>query len=380
MNKYQVVFFVSSLFWNYALSESCVTPLEQTSNCISIYDCNALLTAFEQRPLPSHVVSFLRQSQCGFDGYTPRVCCGPLPVRKAQEVTQRPTTSRPVITKGVDPVYQEDAYPAPENSCGADPNNQNIYGGTIADLDEYAWLSLLGYLKRDQTMTYQCGGALVNQRTVLTAAHCLIGEITRVVGILKTVRLGEYNTESDIDCLKDACADPLQEIEVQGAYPHSGFNDRNRNRRDDIGLVRLAKRATYSFFVQPICMPNNARLEPPADLFVAGWGKTLEGSSSNIKLKLVVPIFDKRECSQKYSRVNAILTDGQICAGGLKDKDACRGDSGGPLMRKRAEGVWEVVGIVSFGNECGKEGWPGVYTAVAQYSDWIQSKMQQINV
>lgn len=64
------------------VSESCMTPLGRQSTCVSIYDCPALFTAFEQRPLPSSVINFLRQSQCGFEGYVPRVCCGPIPSQK----------------------------------------------------------------------------------------------------------------------------------------------------------------------------------------------------------------------------------------------------------------------------------------------------------
>ncbi|KAJ0175735.1 hypothetical protein K1T71_008894 [Dendrolimus kikuchii] len=378
--KYQAVVFVSTLLWNYAFSDTCVTPFGVTSNCTSIYDCGELLKVFEQTPLSSDVVSFLRQSQCGFEGSTPRVCCGPLPVRKQQVVTQKPTTSRPVITKRVDPVFPEDAYPAPQDTCGVDTDNNNIYGGTVTDLDEYGWLTLLGYLTSTQNISYKCGGTLINQRTVLTAAHCLTGAALKKVGALVTVRLGEYDIQTEIDCLAGACADPPQEIAIQGAYPHSGYDDRNRNKRDDIGLVRLARRAKYTFYVQPICLPSNALIEPPADVFVAGWGRTLESISSPIKLKQVLPIFNKEECSQKFSKLNAELTDKQFCAGGLSNKGTCKGDSGGPIMRKRPEGVWEIVGIVSFGNGCGKAGWPGVYTAVAQYSDWIQSTMQQINV
>lgn len=92
-----------------------------------------------------------------------------------------------------------------------------------------------------------------------------------------------------------------------------------------------------------------------------------------------MPVFDKSECDSKYSTLGARLTERQICAGGIFAKDACRGDSGGPLMRKRSDGDWESVAVVSFGYGCGRDGWPGVYTSVASYRDWIVSTMSATN-
>lgn len=71
----------------------------------------------------------------------------------------------------------------------------------------------------------------------------------------------------------------------------------------------------------------------------------------------------------------------QLCAGGEKGKDSCRGDSGGPLMNlgqsENGEIVWYSVGVVSFGpSPCGLEEWPGVYTKVANYVHWIVSKLR----
>lgn len=104
------------------------------------------------------------------------------------------------------------------------------------------------------------------------------------------------------------------------------------------------------------------------------------GTSSPVKLKLQLPIFDKGECVKKYKTLNANLIDRQLCAGGVFSKDACRGDSGGPLMIKKPQGTWESIGVVSFGYGCGRDGWPGVYTSVASYQDWILNTMSSTNV
>jgi len=115
-------------------------------------------------------------------------------------------------------------------------------------------------------------------------------------------------------------------------------------------------------------------------LFIAGWGKTENRSESNIKLKLQVPVKSNSECSERYSIARVDLGKGQVCAGGERGRDSCRGDSGGPLMTVNSdngETNWYAVGVVSFGpSPCGMEGWPGVYTRVAEYADWIVDKLK----
>nr|ADF43208.1 prophenoloxidase activating proteinase 1 [Biston betularia] len=380
----QVLLFVS-VFWSCVYSQSCVTPLGNPSECVALYDCPNLLNAFEQSPLPSRIINFLRQSQCGFEGYTPKVCCGPLP--QTNNNNEQPTTQASQLIHNnidpsqMDPVHDDDSRPAPRNMCGIDTNGDRIYGGQITDLDEFPWMCLMGYRTRTNTMTYQCGGVLVNKRYVLTAAHCITGQIETKVGTLTTVRLGEYDIQSPVDCIDNNCADPPQEIPVQVAVPHPGYKDKNRNRNDDIGLVMLSRRANYNYYVQPICLvSSNDGVEVGSDVYVAGWGKTLNGKNSPVKLKLGMPIFDHNECVNKYQTLSATITNKQLCAGGVFSKDSCTGDSGGPLMRKRPEGIWETVAVVSFGHGCGRDGWPGVYTSVASYLDWIQNTMRSTNV
>ncbi|XP_041986648.1 phenoloxidase-activating enzyme 1-like [Aricia agestis] len=379
-----IVLFGVTLLWRSAVSQQCQTPLGRTSNCISLYQCPSLVAVFEQNPLPYELVAFLRQSQCGFAGNVPKVCCGPLPNQQTATTTQRSqVTPRPQFNGQADPVSSEDSAPYPRKQCGIDTNGDRIYGGVDTELDEFPWMALLGYQPRDSSkpLTYQCGGVLINRRYVMSAAHCVVGEIENVVGKLTSARLGEYDIKNNQDCLNGVCAEPVQEIAVMSAHPHPGYSDKNTNRRDDISLIRLARRATLTYYIQPICLVDTSlRIEPGTDVFVAGWGKTLSGKSSQVKQKLNLPVFSKHECVAKYRDLGADITDKQLCAGGNFAEDACRGDSGGPLMRRTPSGQWEAVAVVSFGYGCGRDGWPGIYTAVQGYIDWIQNTLRSTNV
>lgn len=103
------------------------------------------------------------------------------------------------------------------------------------------------------------------------------------------------------------------------------------------------------------------------------------GNVSEIKLKLIINGVSLAKCNEVYNTKQITISAAQICAGGDKGLDSCRGDSGGPLMSiEIVSGApyWYLVGIVSFGpNPCGKEDWPGVYTKVGSYVDWIESKL-----
>lgn len=99
---------------------------------------------------------------------------------------------------------------------------------------------------------------------------------------------------------------------------------------------------------------------------------------SSVKLKVNVPVVSFTDCYEKYKTANTILNQTQhLCAGSVLGKDACSGDSGGPLMTsRRSDGKWIVMGIISTGNSCGLPGWPGVYMRVAYYREWIKDHIK----
>nr|ASN76826.1 prophenoloxidase activating factor 1 [Octodonta nipae] len=361
----------------YDFDGECRTPNGESANCISIYDCPLLLKSIRSGN-PSKM-QFLKNSHCGYDR-DPLVCCGSDDdfetdsSDESSEVSLRGTNGRREV--------RNTALPG-RNSCGFQETDK-ILGGENADMDEFPWMARLQYQNATGHRSFACGGSLISPRYVLTAAHCLTGEIVVKLGRLVSVRLGEWNANSNVDCVgvqrkMKICNDPPVDVGIESAIPHERYNVNDDNRHNDIGIVRLNRKVSYSNFVRPICLPlPNEASRPGEGLFVSGWGRTLTSSKSAIKQKLRVPFADKSSCSRRFSSARIQLSDGQICAGGEKDKDSCRGDSGGPLMTttRGDPSQWYIEGIVSFGANCGTFGWPGVYTKVSSYLNWISQNVR----
>ena len=151
--------------------------------------------------------------------------------------------------------------------------------------------------------------------------------------------------------------------------------------KNDIALVKLQRPVVYRNGLKPACLPkkfigyplNSLRTKPT----IIGWGKTGNNHPVSPHLKQVsVPLVDTGTCNSKYKKVgDGIKIDNtQICAGD-DSSDSCSGDSGGPLLSSELdEGRWSVIGIVSFGAKgyCADSTFPGVYTRVDQFLDWIE--------
>lgn len=281
--------------------------------------------------------------------------------------------------------------------CGETFNEDRIIGGTDASLGQYPWIARVGYSIEDcsDEDKYVCGGSLITDRYVVTAAHCItdVSEMScdskpghSGMMALNSVLLGEHNEKTEIDCESkgETCAPKPQYFKIVKAAYHGLYNQPTS--RHDIAVLKLDKPAINSDFVFPICLPlQSVRPKIGAWLEVAGWGMTnmttLEVSDTLQRLS--IPLVENSECSETFKKDDIEIADTQICAGGLANKDSCGGDSGGPLMtvsdHNGSPRVF-LMGVVSFGKAmCGSEDIPAVYTDVHKYAPWILSQISNDN-
>jgi len=339
----------------------------------------------------------LRQAQCGFEGRNPKVCCPKSPPVLVPQSSEDPQDTPP--TQGITPqaTMQTSAWEThprasliPADECGID-NTQRIWGGNRTDMGQYPWAALLQYQTPTGVRRFACGGALITKRYVVTAAHCLARRDLRGYSPLM-VRLGEFDTEQDPDCERDfisgeeTCAPPPQDLGIERIIVHPRYEAGSNNKYDDIGLVRLDGDVEFNGFVKPICLPFEDTAPDKylgEELVVTGWGRTETMKASNVKMQVWLPVVGSEDCDKIYREKRISIGNGQLCAGGVEGKDSCVGDSGGPIMStgissRDGRTRYFMAGVVSFGPElCGTKDWPGVYTRVSHYTDWILNQLAE---
>ncbi|NWI88493.1 FA9 factor, partial [Pitta sordida] len=230
-----------------------------------------------------------------------------------------------------------------------------VVGGTDSLRGEVPWQV---YLVNSDGVGF-CGASIINEKWVVTAAHCL------KPGFNITVVAGEHNTEKN-----DRTE---QRRGVVKMLPHPTYNATINEYHNDIALLELDQPLIFNSYVTPICLGSreftNALLKQGTGT-VSGWGSRLfRGRPATTLQVLKVPFVDRPTCLKSTSTV---ILQNMFCAGypsgGL---DTCEGDSGGPYTTE-IEGTWFLTGITSWGEECAKPGKYGIYTRVSKYVKWIK--------
>ncbi|TRY63766.1 hypothetical protein TCAL_03891 [Tigriopus californicus] len=203
-----------------------------------------------------------------------------------------------------------------------------VVGGTDALLNEFPWQASIEKRQTQRTRYHPfCGGVLMSELWVMTAAHCTFGILNHP----------EYN-EVNVDF--------------------------------DIALLRLSQAVNFEEFphIRPICFPS-AHPDPGEEVVLAGWGREAENAQNgaDVLQKAKLPVLSREDCLSYYRGLE--LTPRMFCAGyKTGGQDSCQGDSGGPLILKKSSN-YEVVGLVSYGlKDCGAG--PAVYTKVTELKTW----------
>jgi len=148
---------------------------------------------------------------------------------------------------------------------------------------------------------------------------------------------------------------------------------------NDACLLKLKEPFEWTEFIQPIAMPAPMQDTAAGSMAtVTGWGTTSEGALGlpNVLHKVDVPVVSDEECNAAYGAAGYAVADSMICAGLPEGgKDSCQGDSGGPFFSNESPETRELLGVVSWGIGCGRAGYPGVYTEVSHFVEWITETM-----
>ncbi|XP_057711980.1 complement factor I-like isoform X1 [Corythoichthys intestinalis] len=233
---------------------------------------------------------------------------------------------------------------------------KRVIGGVAANRTQIQW-----QVGIDENGKVNCGGTYIGGCWIVTAAHCVRPNPSAFHIKFSIWKKSTPQDTTDII--------PVGDIIIHPRYNSSTYEN-------DIALVRLkdlpqepGKCMVDNPAVKPACVPWSTQLfQANHTCSISGWGRTGAGKASQVLLWASVSLI--HDCQRFYKDR---FRPGMMCAGDLDGNvDSCQGDSGGPLVCEDHLGVSYLWGVVSWGDQCGQPGFPGVYTQVAHYFEWIR--------
>ncbi|XP_011181920.2 serine protease Hayan [Zeugodacus cucurbitae] len=263
----------------------------------------------------------------------------------------------------IEQIFRNDA------ETSADANDAEFDGRVLATPGEYPHMTALGFQREDNTFDYKCGGSLISDNFVITAAHC-----TNITSEIPTIaRIGDTN-------LMEAKRFGPQLFGIKTIYAHPQYD--GVTYYNDIALLLLNASVEFTEFVRPIRLWTRPYL-PLSTAFAMGYGATsFARAPTNRLTDFNLTIVENDDCNQRLPQLDEVprgIIESQVCAQDfVMQRDTCQGDSGGPLQynirgrRRRKRIHYHLIGITSFGLLCRSQN-PGVYTRIYSFLDWIES-------
>ncbi|XP_045508324.1 serine protease filzig [Colias croceus] len=292
----------------------------------------------------------------------------PRPTKRVTTTTAAATTVTELADDVTTELYSDQSIDYNDkNLCGVRPlvKSGRIVGGKNARFGEWPWQVLvrestwLGLFTKNK-----CGGVLITNRYVTTAAHCQPGFLASLVAVF-----GENDISGDVEPRRPV-AKNVRRVIVHRQYDAATFEN-------DLALLELESPVKFDAHIVPICMPQDDADFTGRVATVTGWGRLKYGGGVPAVLQEVqVPVIENSACQEMFHTAGHTkkILNSFICAGYANgQKDSCEGDSGGPLVLQRDDGRWQLVGTVSHGIKCAAPFLPGVYMRTTFYKPWLRT-------
>lgn len=295
-------------------------------------------------------------------------------------------------------------------SAGEDEEASRVLNGQRADEGEYPYQAAL--LRVDvvkSTVSQFCGGSMIQNQWVLTAAHCVVDARDDGLYLADASNIGILVGSNNITSGGDLIG--IEQIKVHPSYDPNSFEN-------DIALLKLVREPNAAFKTITIPTAEYADIleQPGVESIVTGWGRTETGVASIELLEGKIEILDRNVCNEvmmeprrkaaakSFSDAAKILgvkgdvanklwlemnasvpepfSENMICSGTpLGPRGACDGDSGGPLVVRQQDGTFIQAGIVSWGMfsaaepGCDRHAKFSAYTRAGNYADWVLAEL-----
>ncbi|KFM76137.1 Clotting factor B, partial [Stegodyphus mimosarum] len=342
------------LFDGSETAENCQTSKNEEGICIPLTECKEAMEKL-RKEMPRI---------CRWIGDMPVVCCPK--ISKPRKLSVPGCGTR--IVRGLNRMVRQVPRMIPAIPPTKADKKPAVAGGEQSVVGAWPWMAGI-YTRNFGIENFLCGAAVINEKHLVTAAHCFqTSGRGRVQTARYVVRVGSIKAMEGSLYLIDS-------IIIHPEY-------KRREHYNDIAVIRVKDSMDFSTNVRPICLPNSAEIRGKKlkgrDVTVTGWGDVeFGGQRASILREVTVKVVDLPSCNQSYADMRGTtipqgLTSQFICAGVPEGgKDACQRDSGGPLMLFE-NGAWHIVGVVSFGYQCAQAGYPGVYTRITSYLPWLE--------